>query len=81
MNDLAHKAKDWGAVAEVVADDSAVARARELADLYLSKPEVTCRITRIRFVQPLKEALVRDAGNGPALEGASAAARVKSFWK
>lgn len=74
-------AKDWGVVAEVVADGSAVARARELADLYLAKPEGTRRNTRIHFVQPLKEALVRETGYGLALEGASAAALVKSFSK
>ncbi len=35
--------------------------------------------TRIHFVQPLKEALVRETGYGLALEGASASALVKSF--
>jgi enoyl-CoA hydratase/carnithine racemase len=75
----AQTARDWGVVAEVVADGSAVARARELANLYLAKPEVTRRNTRIHFIQPLKEALVRETGYGMALEGASAAALVKSF--
>jgi enoyl-CoA hydratase/carnithine racemase len=77
----AQTAKDWGVVSEVVADGTAVARARELADLYLAKPEVTRRNTRIHFIQPLKEALVRETGYGLALEGASAAALVKSFSK
>lgn len=77
----AQTAQDWGVVSEIVPDGQAVARARELADLYLAKPEVTRRNTRIHFVQPLKEALVRDTGYGLALEGASAAALVKSFSK
>ena len=75
----ARVAKDWGVVAEVVPDGQAVARARELADLYLAKPDVTRRNTRIHFIQPLKEALVRETGYGLALEGASASALVKSF--
>ncbi len=75
----AQTAKDWGVVAEVVPDGSAVARARALADQYLAKPDVTRRNTRIHFVQPLKERLVRETGYGLALEGASAAALVKSF--
>lgn len=76
---FARTAKDWGVVAEVVPDGTAVARARELAEFYLAKPEVTRRNTRIHFVQPLKERLVRETGYGLALEGASAAALVKSF--
>tara|TARA_R110000851_G_scaffold266497_6_gene418985 strand:+ start:909 stop:1733 length:825 start_codon:yes stop_codon:yes gene_type:complete len=75
----AQTAQDWGVVAEVVADGTTVARAREIADLYLAKPEVTRRNTRIHFIQPLKEALVREVGYGLALEGASASALVKSF--
>jgi enoyl-CoA hydratase/carnithine racemase len=72
-------AQSWGVVSEVVADGTALARARELASLYLAQPEVTRRNTRIHFVQPLKERLVREVGYGLALEGASAAALVKSF--
>ena len=75
----AETAQDWGVVAEVVPDGTAVARAREIADLYLAQPEVTRRNTRIHFVQPLKEELVRQVGYGLALEGAAASALVKSF--
>lgn len=75
----AETAQDWGVVSEVVPDGTAVARARELADLYLAKPEVTRRNTRIHFIQPLKEQLVAQVGYGLALEGASASALVKSF--
>jgi hypothetical protein len=39
---------------------------------------VTRRNTRIHFIQPLKERVVREVGYGLSLEGASAAALVKS---
>lgn len=68
-----------GVVTEVVADGKALERAMELAKAYLKKPEVTRRNTRIHFIQPIKERLVREVGYGLALEGASAAALVKSF--
>ncbi len=77
----AQTAQDWGVVAEIVPDGATVARAREIANLYLAKPAVTRRNTRIHFIQPLKEALVREVGYGMALEGASAAALVKSLQK
>jgi enoyl-CoA hydratase/carnithine racemase len=75
----ASTAREWGVVAEVVPDGTTVARAREIADLYLEQPEVTRRNTRIHFVQPLTERIVREVGYGLSLEGASAAALVKSF--
>jgi enoyl-CoA hydratase/carnithine racemase len=71
-------AYEWGVVAEVVPNGKAVARARELADLYLRAPEVTRRNTRIHFIQPLKERIVREVGYGLSLEGASSADLVKS---
>src|ERR1700726_4710649 len=75
----AHTAHEWGVVAELVPNGKAVARARELADLYLRAPEVTRRNTRIHFIQPLKERIVREVGYGLSLEGASAADLVKSM--
>jgi enoyl-CoA hydratase/carnithine racemase len=72
-------AHEWGVVAEVVPDGKALSRARELAGLYLKAPEVTRRDTRIHFIQPLKERLVRELGYGLSLEGASAADLVKSM--
>ena len=75
----AEVAYDWGVVSEIVPDGTAVTRARELADLYLAQPELTRRNTRIHFVQPLKERIVAEVGYGLSLEGASAAALVKSF--
>jgi enoyl-CoA hydratase/carnithine racemase len=74
----ARTAYEWGVVAEVVSNGKAVERARELADLYLRAPEVTRRNTRIHFIQPLKERIVREVGYGLSLEGASSADLVKS---
>jgi enoyl-CoA hydratase/carnithine racemase len=75
----ARTAQEWGVVAEVVPNGKALSRARELAELYLKAPEVTRRNTRIHFIQPLKERIVREVGYGLSLEGASAAALVKSM--
>jgi len=74
----ARTAQEWGVVAEVVRDGQALARARELAGHYLKAPEVARRNTRVHFIQPLKERIVREVGYGLSLEGASAADLVKS---
>jgi len=75
----ARTAHQWGVVAEVVANGKALSRARELAALYLKVPEVTRRNTRVHFIHPLKERIVREVGYGLSLEGASAADLVKSM--
>jgi len=75
----ARTAYEWGVVAEVVSDGKALSRARELAGLYLKAPEVTRRNTRVHFMQPLKERIVREVGYGLSLEGASAADLVKAM--
>jgi enoyl-CoA hydratase/carnithine racemase len=75
----ARTAYEWGVVAEVVANGKALSRARELAELYLKAPEVTRRNTRVHFIHPLKERIVREVGYGLSLEGASAADLVKSI--
>jgi enoyl-CoA hydratase/carnithine racemase len=75
----ARTAYEWGVVAEVVLNGKALSRARELADLYLKAPEVTRRNTRVHFIQPLKERIVREVGYGLSLEGASSADLVKSM--
>src|SRR5712675_1257152 len=72
-------AHEWGVIAEVVPNGKALLRARELGKLYLKAPEVTRRNTRIHFIQPLKERIVREVGYGLSLEGASAADLVKSM--
>ena len=74
-------AYEWGVVAEVVPNGKALSRARELAALYLKAPEVTRRDTRIHFIQPLKERIVREVGYGLSLEGASSAALTRSRVK
>jgi enoyl-CoA hydratase/carnithine racemase len=75
----ARTAHEWGVVAEVVPSGKALSRARELAELYLKAPEVTRRNTRIHFIQPLKERIVREVGYGLSLEGASSTDLVKSM--
>jgi enoyl-CoA hydratase/carnithine racemase len=72
-------AHEWGVVAEVVPNGKALNRAQELAQLYLKAPEVTRRNTRVHFIHPLKERIVREVGYGLSLEGASAADLVKSM--
>jgi enoyl-CoA hydratase/carnithine racemase len=72
-------AYQWGVVAEVVPNGMALSRAQELAEQYLKVPEVTRRNTRIHFMQPLKERIVREVGYGLSLEEASAADLVKSI--
>ncbi len=75
----ARTAYEWGVVAEVVPNGKALSRARELAALYLKAPEVTRRDTRVHFIRPLKERIVREVGYGLSLEGASAADLLKSM--
>jgi enoyl-CoA hydratase/carnithine racemase len=75
----ARTAHEWGVVAEVVPNGKSLSRAQELGELYLKAPEVTRRNTRIHFIQPLKERIVREVGYGLSLEGASSAALMKSM--
>src|SRR5438128_12532356 len=56
----AHTVYEWGVVAEVVPNGTALARARELASLYLKAAEVTRRTSRAHFIQPLKDPIVRE---------------------
>jgi len=71
-------AQQWGVVAEVVPNGKALSRGQELARQYLKVPEVTRRNSRVHLIHPLKERLVCEVGYGLSLEGASAAALVKS---
>jgi enoyl-CoA hydratase/carnithine racemase len=75
----ARTAQSWGVVSEVVPSGGALARAQELATLYLRAPEVTRRNTRAHFIQPLKERIVREVGYGLSLEGASASDLVRTL--
>jgi enoyl-CoA hydratase/carnithine racemase len=72
-------AYQWGVVAEVVPNGKTLSRAQELAKQFLKAPEVTRRNTRIHFIHPLKERIVREVGYGLSLEAMSAAALVKSM--
>ena len=74
----AETAQAWGVVAEVTPKGGALARAQQLAVDFLKAPEVTRRYTRVIFIQPLKEQLVRQVGYGLAAEGGSASALVKA---
>jgi hypothetical protein len=51
---------------------------RDHPHMNLQAPEVMRRNTRIHFIQPLKERIVREVGYGLSLEGASSADLVKS---
>ena len=73
----ARDAHALGVVAEVVPDGQALARARVIARRWLTRTDVARRNTRIHFIQPIKERIVKEVGYGLALEGASAAALVK----
>jgi enoyl-CoA hydratase/carnithine racemase len=75
----ARTAYEWGVVAEVVPNGHALTRARQLATLFLKAPGVARRGTRVHFIQPLKERLVREVGYGLSLEGASAADLMKEM--
>ncbi len=75
----ARTALEWGVVAEVVKHGETLGRAREIAAQYLKFPEVTRRNTRVHFIRPLKERIIREVGYGLSLEGASAADLVKSM--
>jgi enoyl-CoA hydratase/carnithine racemase len=75
----AREAHALGVVTEVVPDGTALDRAKAIAASLLTRTEVTRRNTRIHFIQPIKERIIKEVGYGLALEGASAAALVKSF--
>lgn len=46
----------------MVAKGRALSRAQELARQHLKAPKVTRRNTRVHFIQPSKERLVREVG-------------------
>lgn len=71
-------ARNWGVVSEITPTGGAVARAQALAVGWLRAPELTRRNTRIHFIQPLKERIIRETGYGLLLEGESADALVKA---
>jgi len=68
----AARAHDLGVVAEVVDDDAVLERAWELARLVARQPDVTLRLTREAFAEPLRRLLASGLGHGLALEGLAA---------
>jgi len=68
-----------GVVAEVVPNGKALPSRAGIGRAVLEGSEVTRRNTRVHFMQPLKERIVREVGYGLLLEGASAADLVKSM--
>jgi enoyl-CoA hydratase/carnithine racemase len=75
----ARTAYEWGVVAEVMPNGTALSRAQEMAELSLRAQEVTRRNTRVHFTQCLKERIVREVGYRLLLEGAAAADLGKSM--
>lgn len=68
----AAEARDLGAVSEVVPDDEVLDRAWELARLVARQPDITLRMTREAFAEPLRRLLASGIGHGLALEGLAA---------
>lgn len=68
----AKDAKAWGVVNEIVPKGDLMKRANEIADGWTKKSDLTLRYTRLHFIQPIKERIVRDVGPALVLEGASA---------
>jgi enoyl-CoA hydratase/carnithine racemase len=64
----ARRALDLGVVAEVLAGNSLLGRARELAATMASKPTLTLRYTRACLVQQWKKLLLADLSHGLMLE-------------
>jgi len=72
--------QNWGVVSEIVPDGNAVERATDIAHTMIEgRPALTLRNTRIHFIQPLKERIVREVGYGLALQGASASALIQQL--
>ncbi|MBC8729680.1 enoyl-CoA hydratase/isomerase family protein [Paraburkholderia sp. UCT2] len=65
----AQRAWELGVVGEVVAHDTLLERAWQMAHELAAKPIETLRYTRAVFTQPLKRRMVDELGYGLALEG------------
>lgn len=68
----ARTAHDWGAVAEVVARDRVLPRARELADEIARQPFLTRRMGRLSLVHTIKEKMLAGLGYGLVAEALAA---------
>src|SRR5580658_10164021 len=69
----AEKAKEWGAVNEIVPADKLLPRAREIAGKLAKLPPLTSSYTRVPLTQKLRRVIDEGVGYGLALEGISAA--------
>src|SRR6201987_3878072 len=69
----AQKAKERGAVNEIVPADKLLPRAQEIAEGLSKLPPLTTRYTRIALTQKLRRIIDEGIGYGLALEGISAA--------
>lgn len=67
----AHEAHEWGVVAEVLAPDQLMPRARELARQIAAKPILTLRYTRELLTAELRQLFQQQLPFGLALEGFS----------
>ena len=63
----AHVHSEYALLANVIVAAAGATRARELAAQYLKAPEVTRRNTRILFIRPLKERILRRSAMGSRL--------------
>lgn len=68
----AQEALDLGVAAEVHDDDKVRDRAHELAEIITRQPDITLRLTREAFAEPLRRLLASGIGHGLALEGLAA---------
>jgi enoyl-CoA hydratase/carnithine racemase len=69
----AHEAKQWGAVAEVVAQDQVLARAHELAETLAAKPQLLTRYAAVTLRQRISRRMAEGTALGMALESLTAA--------
>jgi enoyl-CoA hydratase/carnithine racemase len=69
----AERAKEWGAVNEIVPPEKLLARAREIAEGLAQLSPLTTRYTRVALTQKLRRIIDEGVGYGLALEGISAA--------
>lgn len=68
----AETAKEWGVVNEIVPRRNLLKRSNEIAADWSKKSDLALRHTRLHFIQPLKERIVKEVSFGLAIEGDSA---------
>jgi enoyl-CoA hydratase/carnithine racemase len=70
---MPRRAKEWGAVNEIVPADKLLPRAREIAEGLAKLPPLTTKYTRVALTQKLRRIIDEGVAFGLALEGISAA--------